>query len=103
MNNINQRENRIAGNLSARQALESLLGMMTKGRISVDPSSVFSISLNIRGSERDFNRMVNSLSAAMGAKVERRSTMSAAHPGIWMNTAKVSSSGVAVEILQAAR
>lgn len=100
---MNIRENRIAGNLGGSRALQSLLNMMAKGRISIDPKSVISIRMNIRGSERDFNRMVNSLSAAMGAKVERRSTMSAAHPGIWMNTAKVSSSGVAVEILQAAR
>lgn len=96
-------ENRIAGNHNAAQALQSLLGMMSKGRISIDPSSVIDIKLNIRGSERDFNRMVNSLSSTLDARVEKRSTTCASHPGLWMNSARVSSSGVAVEILQAAR
>lgn len=96
-------ENRIAGNQSGTEALKSLLQMMTKGRISVDPRSIINISLNIRGSEREFNRMVNSLSSSIGAfKVEKRSTTSAGHPGIWMNRALVSSQGVAVEILQQA-
>ena len=95
----NNYENRLRNNASLTQALKNLLLQVSKGRINIDADQTVSIELAIQGSDRDFNRCVNSLSAALqDVKVENRIKTSSGLPGVWHSETTLKSKGVLIQL-----
>ena len=104
MNNINSALlKRKIDNEKISIFLKNLLNQLSKGRVCIDSAQELKISLSVKGDDREFNRMVNSLSRELGlaqAQVEKRSMIIHGVPGI-INKAKLNLSNMTVEICHA--